>query len=299
MIAAAVHTLGHADGPKGIFLDVLFGFLPSADNDDLQEDVWLALDAAAVRGNCRPRSSASPASPTARNEQLGYLLAHRGDTSQHGEHQAPAHRSGYPGPLAPPRASWGPRTRPGYRPSSDCSPTHRWPWHGRQKVTLRPKRRTCRKQSSAPAPRASRQVREAWEAWWRSEADPGPQHTEAQAQQPVCTLTHTYWCDPDLIQLWGAVAPQVALKTTGQLSDAHLLPGGTLLVVVYASGPRVKSTDSYGLSERDVTGRVLWEYKVKDAIWCQPLRGRPEINLGILGLFEPDEPLPPHRTVAA
>lgn len=302
VLAAVVRMLARV-GPEGA-VDALFGFLPSADDEDLREEVWFALDAAAVRERKVPPSvvRGAGASEASRRAAAGYLLARRGDAAQ----RAAAKKL-----LTDPDALVRLRTAQGFLGANDKAGVPALiallgdapvalAWQAEEMLHY------AADEKDAPeavigtgAAEERKRCRGAWEAWWRK-AEPALDLSRRQreSRRPILYLTYlVYAGDAGNIRLSGCDGrARWTLMPAGRLSDAHLLPGGTLLLAVHTSGPRVKATDPYGLSERDVTGRVLWEYKTRGIIWCQPLRGGEEVTARIEGFFDPDTPVAEPRT---
>jgi HEAT repeat protein len=106
-----------------------------------------------------------------------------------------------------------------------------------------------------------KKAREEWTKWWADNAekiDLAKVDLEEPAQRLnlVIESEGKIWeCGPDKTSRW-------SFQCQGQPLDARMLPGGRILVAEH-SGGRV--------SERDLKGNVLWEYKCQNPVVCQRL----------------------------
>jgi HEAT repeat protein len=265
LLAAAVRVLGRRRPARAV--DVLLQYLPSAEEETVAHEVRAVLDGLAVQeGKADPALVAALADATpARRAAAGSALARAGLA----EHRVAVRKLlADPDPRVRLRVGLAlaaardkeavsaliplldrlPAEETGliedllYRLAGDKAPAEA---------------------AGADAP-ARRRYREAWEAWWKQQQariDP------AALEKASRTLGFTLVVLLDagqVIDLDGGNRPRWQVGGLMFPLDVQLLPGDERILVAEHRGNRV--------TERDLQGRVLWEYAVPGPLAAQRLR---------------------------
>jgi hypothetical protein len=113
-----------------------------------------------------------------------------------------------------------------------------------------------------------RQCRESWARWWREQESKLDLSRIELADRPlgrtIVVCFEGYQNGRGRVQEVGADGKVLwQLDNITGASDAQVLPGNRVLVAEYFGDP--------GVSERDLTGKVLWKYRIINTLGCQRL----------------------------
>jgi hypothetical protein len=122
---------------------------------------------------------------------------------------------------------------------------------------------------------ARRKARDAWTAWWRRR---GPRASLERVEVGPLGLAVVAELESNVVWECGPGGkPRWQLEDLAGPYDVQVLPGGRVLVAEYL-GERI--------TERDRTGKVLWQRPVKDPLSCQRLPGGNTLVTTVKGVLE-------------
>jgi HEAT repeat protein len=294
---AAVRVLIRRGGAEAV--PTLLRFLPFADFEELQDDLWFGLDALTVRqGKLDPALTEALRDPMGvRRAVAACIVGRRGDADQRGAVRKLLIDAE---PEVRLRAAQGLLTAK----DASCVPALAALLEGTPMETAWQAEELLRYIAGEEAPHATlgagaaddrRACRAAWEAWWKER---GPKVDLAKLDGTNCRPGLMLLCDGGLpeeatgrVWLLGCDGvPRWQLRKLSYPVDARLMAGGRVLVAERSLEPRVqiplalpprKRSPEEGVSMRELEGKVLWRYRgVSDPTLCQPL---PNGNLFVAG----------------
>ncbi len=261
---------------------VLLAYLPSAQDEGLAEDVYLALAAVAVRdGKPEPLlvEALSDKLPARRLAAAVALCRGRATAA------LPAVRKLLDDPDANVRfraavALAGARDKDATAAlihTLDGPPSRQTSLV--EELLYRVAGRTAPPPPASTGPASRRRHRQAWEGWWKENA---AKVDGAKLEEVAGTLGYTLIVlleAGEVLELDATDRPRLDVKGLEYPLDAQLLPGDRVLVAEY---------NAARVTERDRAGKVLWEYKVPSPLAARRLPNGNTFIATIQRAFEVD-----------